>query len=193
MMIVMRARLRSLLRRLGRARHGAAAVEMAFLAPILVFLAAGMIDFGLGVYTKMMVADAAQAGAAYATLNAKTYGQTPCLSNTGPVCAWDQSVQAAATQAHGGQGTAFSSAVAATAAVLSCCLVNGAVDQPNCTQPPAAAPACTPTPPTAGTYVRVATSATLNTLLPYSFAGQLFSFSIPNPLTLQSIYLVRIE
>jgi Flp pilus assembly protein TadG len=174
---------------IGRARRGAAAVEMAFLAPILVFMAAGMIDFGLGVYTKMMVADAAQAGAAYAQLNAKNYGQTPCLSNTSPVCAWDQSIQSAATRSHS-TGTMFSSAVSATATVLFCCIVNGAVDRDNCTQPPATPPACNPT---AGTYVQVATSATLNTLLPYNFAGQLFSFTIPNPLTLQANYLVRIQ
>jgi Flp pilus assembly protein TadG len=191
MMSAMCLSLGSLFRRLGRARRGAAAVEMAFMAPILVFMAAGLIDFGLGVYTKMMVADAAQSGAAYAQLNAKNYGQTPCASNTAPVCAWDQSVQSAATQTH--VATAFSSVVTATATVLFCCIVNGVVDQPNCTQPPAAAPACNPTPPTAGTYVQVATSATLHTLLPYSFANQLFSFSIPNPLTLQSIYLVRIQ
>ena len=189
MTIDMRASRTSFFHRLGHARHGAAAVEMAFLAPILVFMAAGMIDFGLGVYTKMMVADAAQSGAAYAQLNAKNYGLTPCLSNTSPVCAWDQSIEAAATQSHG-HATVFSSAVSATATVLSCCIVNGAVDRANCTQPPAAPPTCTPT---AGTYVQVATSATLTTLLPYNFAGQLLSFNIPSPLTLQSYYLVRIQ
>lgn len=187
-MIAMRVSLRTFVPRLCRERRGAAAVEMAFMAPILVFMAAGLIDFGLGVYTKMMVADAAQAGAAYATLNAKNYGQTPCASNTAPICAWDQSVAGAATQSHG--GTVFSSAVAATATVLSCCIVNGIVDQPNCAQPPATPPTCNPT---AGTYVQVATSATLHTLLPYNFASQLFSFSIPNPLTLQSSYIVRIQ
>jgi Flp pilus assembly protein TadG len=191
MMIAMRLSLRSLFGRLGRARQGAAAVEMAFMAPLLVFMAAGLIDFGLGVYTKMMVADAAQSGAAYAQLNAVNYGSTPCTSNTGPVCAWDQSVQAAATQTHA--ATAFSSAVTATATVLFCCLAEGVVDRANCTQPPAAAPTCNPTPPTAGTYVQVATSATLSTLLPYSFVGQLFSFSIPSPLVLQAIYVVRIQ
>jgi len=179
----------SFFRRLGGARRGAAAVEMAFLAPILVFMAAGMIDFGLGVYTKMMVADAAQSGAAYAQLNAKNYGTTPCQSNTGPVCAWDQSIQAAATRSHSG-ATMFSSAVSATASVLFCCIVTGAVDRANCTEPPAAPPACAPT---AGTYVQVATSATLTTLLPYKFAGQLFNFSIPSPMTLQANYLVRIQ
>ena len=188
MMIVMRLSVCSFFQRLRRARQGAAAVEMAFLAPVLVFMAAGLIDFGLGVYTKMMVADAAQSGAAYATLNAKNYGQAPCASNTAPVCAWDQSIESAATQTHG--GTVFSSAVSATATVLSCCIVSGVVDQPNCAQPPAAPPTCNPT---AGTYVQVATSAILHTLIPYNLANQLFSFSIPNPLTLQSSYLVRIQ
>src|SRR3984957_14629369 len=127
------------LRRLGRARRGAAAIEMAFIAPVLIFLAAGVIDFGTGVYTKMMVADAAQSGAAYAQLNANSFTAATCASNTSPVCACDTSVQTAATRAHA-TATLFGSAVTATATVMSCCLVNGAIDFPNCTQPPAAAP-----------------------------------------------------
>jgi Flp pilus assembly protein TadG len=184
----------TILRRFGRARRGAAAIEMAFLAPVLVFLAAGIIDFGTGVYTKMMVADAAQAGAAYAQLNANSFTAASCQSNTNlAVCPWDTNVQSAATMAHG-TATLFSSAVTATATVMSCCLnASGAIDFPNCTQPPAAAPTCTPATPGAGTYTRVATSATLTTLLPYSYAAQAFNFQIASPITMQANYFVRVQ
>jgi Flp pilus assembly protein TadG len=183
-------RLRRIGLRLGRQRSGAAAVEMAFLAPILVFLAAGLVDFGLGVYTKMMVADAAQAGAAYAQLNAATYSKNPCTANT-PPCPFDQSVTAAATRSHGA-ATIFSSPVQATAKVLFCCLVNGTVDLANCTEPPNIAPICNPP---AGTYVQVSTSATYSTLLPYKFASNMLNlgFNIPNPLTMQANDIVRVQ
>lgn len=186
----MRLSLRDFLRQLGRARQGAAAVEMAFIAPILIFLAAGLIDFGTGVYTKMMVADAAQAGAAYAQLNAGSFTSATCTSNTSPVCGWDTSVVAAATAAHS-NATLFSTAVSASAIVMSCCLAaNGSVDLPNCTQPPAAAPVCTPA---AGTYTSVTTSASLTTLLPYKYAGEAFNFTIPSPITMTANYLVRVN
>jgi Flp pilus assembly protein TadG len=181
--------------RLGNSRSAAAAVEMAFIGPILVFLAAGMIDFGLGAYTKMMVSDAAQAGAAYAQLNAGNYNSTPCTSNTGPVCAWDQNVQTAATYAHP-SGTPFSTAPTATAAVYYCCISGGAVTPVgSCTQPPSAPPTCTPATPSAGTYVQIVATSQLTTLLPYNLVSSLFNFgvNIPNPLTLQSSYLVRIQ
>jgi Flp pilus assembly protein TadG len=182
----------TVLGRFGRARQGAAAIEMAFLAPVLVFLGAGLIDFGSGVYTKMMVADAAQSGAAYAQLNANTFSTASCTSNTNPVCAWDTSVQGAATMAHS-SATLFSSAVTATATVMSCCLnAGGTLDFPNCTLPPAAAPTCTPATPVAGTYTRVSASATFTTLLPYASAAQAFNISIPSPITMQANYFVRV-
>jgi len=101
-------------------------------------------------------------------------------------------VQNAATLAHS-NATLFSSAVTATATVMSCCLVSGAIDFPHCTQPPAAAPTCTPALPAAGTYTRVTTSAVLTTLLPYQYAAQAFNFSIPSPLTLTANYFVRVQ
>jgi Flp pilus assembly protein TadG len=188
----MRVRSHPVLRGFGRARRGAAAVEMALIAPVLVFLAAGVIDFGTGVYTKMMVADAAQSGAAYAQLNANSFTAASCLSNTGPVCAWDASVQSAATLAHG-NATLFSSAVTATATVMSCCLVNGVLDSANCTRPPAAAPACIPAAPAAGTYTEVTTGATLTTLLPYGFAAQAFNVGMAGPIALTANYFVRVQ
>ncbi|HXQ52434.1 MAG TPA: TadE/TadG family type IV pilus assembly protein [Stellaceae bacterium] len=178
-----------LLRTFARARSAAAAVEMALLAPVLVLMAAGLIDFGLGIYTKMMVADAAQSGAAYAQLNAVNYLQTPCASNANPACAWDQSIVAAATKSHGAS-TLFSTAITATANVLFCCIASGSVDVSNCTQPPAAAPSCSPA---AGIYVQVVASSQYNTLLPYHLASGLLNYTIPRAIPMQSIYLVRIH
>ena len=190
---VMRISLRKLRRlaaSLGRRRDGTAAIEMAFLAPILVFMAAGMIDFGLGVYTKMQVADAAQAGAAYAQLNASSYVAGACTTNS-PPCAFDTSVQSAATQSHS-TGTTFISPVTATAKLMFCCLNGNTVDLANCSQPPSAAPTCTPA---AGTYMQVETTANFTTIIPYSYVSQTLNLGInlTSPLAMTSYYLVRIQ
>src|SRR5271154_2908313 len=137
----LRDRYRSMLALAGalvRGRAGAAAVEMAFMAPILVFLGAGMIDFGIGIYDKMLVADAAQAGATYAQLNANCTNTTTCYANNGTAvlgcatngttagttnstsCTFDQNVVTAATKAHGSANSS-STAIAASAAVMFCC------------------------------------------------------------------------
>jgi Flp pilus assembly protein TadG len=185
-----------------RNSSGGAAVEMAFVAPVLGFLGAMMIDFGLGVYTKMAVANAAQAGAAYAQLNANCtastcYNQVGCSSNS-PACSFDQAVVNAAQIA--ANGTIFMTAPAATAEVLFCCIsaATGAVDlgaaQGDCTQPGSAAPTCTGE-PTAGTYVYVHASASFTTLLPYGTISSVFNLNanLPSPLAMSSNYLVRIQ
>jgi hypothetical protein len=61
--------LRAALRRFGRAREGMAAVEFTVVAPVLMFILVGMADVGTGLYRKMQVQSAAQAGGHYATLN----------------------------------------------------------------------------------------------------------------------------
>jgi len=59
-------------RRLARARNirrdngGVAAVEFAIIVPILVGSMISIVDLGLGLYTQVQLANAAQAGAAYA-------------------------------------------------------------------------------------------------------------------------------
>jgi Flp pilus assembly protein TadG len=190
----------ALSRRFAHCRRGVAAIEMAFIAPVLTFLAAGMIDFGLGFYVKMMVEDAVSSGGTYAVLNAATYGQAPCSSNTG--CAFDQSVVAAATISHS-LATYFSTPVTATAAILSCCVkqtLSGSstsytVDLANCSQPPSAAPTCASGQPAAGTYMRVSANSSYATLLPYSFVDNLFNLglNIPNPVPLTAYTVVRIQ
>lgn len=54
----------------GRGNAGVAAIEFAVIATILVFMAIGTLDLGLGFYRKMQVQSAAQAGAQYAMLHA---------------------------------------------------------------------------------------------------------------------------
>ena len=49
--------------------EGAALVELTIVAPMLVMMVVGTMDLGLGVYRKMQVEHAAQAGAQYAIVN----------------------------------------------------------------------------------------------------------------------------
>ena len=50
-------------------QSGAAAIELALLAPVLTVMMVSVIDIGFGIYRKMQVENAAQAGAHYATRN----------------------------------------------------------------------------------------------------------------------------
>jgi Flp pilus assembly protein TadG len=53
-------------RHFGRDERGATAVEFAMIAPILVAMVVSIVDLGLGLYADTQLANAAQAGAAYA-------------------------------------------------------------------------------------------------------------------------------
>jgi Flp pilus assembly protein TadG len=55
--------------RMMRDSEGASAIEFGFLAPILALLVMGIVDFGMGIWEDMKVANAAEAGAAYASVN----------------------------------------------------------------------------------------------------------------------------
>lgn len=59
-------------RRLVADCRGASVIEFAFIAPIIAILVIGVIDFGLALWNDMQVADAAQAGAAYAAVHGWT-------------------------------------------------------------------------------------------------------------------------
>ena len=52
-----------------RPRGGAAAVELALVLPLLIFLALGCVDFGRYAYYSIAVQNAARAAAAYAVIN----------------------------------------------------------------------------------------------------------------------------
>jgi Flp pilus assembly protein TadG len=49
--------------------HGSSAVEVALMAPILVLLLVGGVDFGRGYYVALEVSSAAESGALYGSLN----------------------------------------------------------------------------------------------------------------------------
>ncbi len=151
---------------------------MAFIAPILVSLAFGMVDFGLGVYTKMMVADAADAGAAYAFRNSAGY-------STGSQATFNSAVQNAATGAVTIPTVLSRSALSASATEEYCC---AGMASCNATTPPTCATGLT-----VGTYVAVTTSAAYTTFLPYQLLDSLFSFSIANPVTFTAVSTVRIQ
>lgn len=52
-----------------RDRKGAAAVEFALIAPLLAMMIILTVDLGMGIFSKMQVEDAAQAGAQYAIIH----------------------------------------------------------------------------------------------------------------------------
>ena len=58
--------LRRRLQSLRRDRRGVTAVEFAIIVPVMIGMCISIVDFGLGLYTQVQVADAAQSGAAYA-------------------------------------------------------------------------------------------------------------------------------
>lgn len=58
-----------LAKRLRRRLSGSVAVEMALFSPILAYMAVGIGEFGIGVYLKMQVEHAAQAGVQYALVH----------------------------------------------------------------------------------------------------------------------------
>jgi Flp pilus assembly protein TadG len=58
-----------ILARLLRGNEGVSALEFGLLAPILAILIIGIVDFGVAIWQDMQVANAAEAGAAYASVN----------------------------------------------------------------------------------------------------------------------------
>jgi Flp pilus assembly protein TadG len=64
----------SLLRRLGADRTANAAVEFAYVTPILLGISLPLVDLGSAAYHQMRVQDAAEAGAQYALSNGYTSG-----------------------------------------------------------------------------------------------------------------------
>ena len=66
-------------RKLGRTTDGSVAVETAIFAPVFLVMILGITDLGAGMFVKMTVNAAAQAGAAYAAINTNS----TCASLTG--------------------------------------------------------------------------------------------------------------
>jgi len=90
-------------RRRGRGHHdrGAAAVEMALVLPLLLFLLMGMIDFGRAYSAQIQLAQAAREGVRLASLNP---GLTSALQ-TSNINYGDAAIAGRATSAAGGLGT----------------------------------------------------------------------------------------
>jgi Flp pilus assembly protein TadG len=130
---------------------GLSGIEFAILAPVLVFMFIMTADFGLGVYTKMEVEAAVQAGAEYASLNGYNSSSiTSAVSNATNVSGL--TVTPAPNQFCG----CPSSTGVATATCGSTCASGDA----------------------AGTYVNVGAQATYTTLLTYpAIVSSSYTFS----------------
>ncbi|HEY4188817.1 MAG TPA: TadE family protein [Candidatus Limnocylindrales bacterium] len=61
----MRSRVFAQRRRLGRGRRGQSLVEFTLVLPLFLLLVAGMVDFGIGLYSNITVINAAREGARY--------------------------------------------------------------------------------------------------------------------------------
>jgi Flp pilus assembly protein TadG len=129
---------------------GAASVELAIIAPVLVAALICTVDLGFGIYRSMQVEAAAQAGANYAVVR----GFTP---------AGVTSAIASATSLGGVQAT--------PAPVQFCgCASAGGIANAACGQP------C-PDGTSPGTYVTVSAQANYTTLLPYPMFPNTFVFA----------------
>jgi Flp pilus assembly protein TadG len=138
--------------------RGAISVEFAIFAPALVLLLVSVLDLGMGVYRKMQVQNAAQAGAAYAVLHGFTVS----------------SIQDAVTSA-----TSFSSVSASPAPSKFCgCASNSGVATATCgsTCSGGSSP---------GTYVTVSAQGTYNTLLPYPMVPNSYTLTAQSTVRLQ--------
>ncbi|HUZ72998.1 MAG TPA: TadE family protein [Stellaceae bacterium] len=157
---------------------GVAAIEMALVTPILVVLALAMVDFGLGIYTKMLVGDAADAGAAYAFRNGSSY-------STATATTFNAAIAAAATGAVTVSPVLSSVPLTAVATETYCC---AGMTQCSASTSPSCASGYT-----VGTYVKVTATATYSTFLPYTLLTGLLAISISNPVPLTAVSTVRIQ
>ncbi len=172
------------LRRLASDRRGAALVEFAMVAPVLVGLTLPMVDIGIGFYYKTRVMTAAEAGAQYAFLKGWSGN-----NNTTPQTA----INTAVTSATGLSGVSSSPAPS-----LSCKCVDG-TNLVNPSNPPStpwkpsdctslSSSNCTGTgvnPQSPGAYVTVNAQVTYTPLFSY--------LSFGNSVTLTASSTVRIQ
>ena len=149
------------------AEDGASAIEFAFVAGILAVLFLGLVDFSMGFWDKMQVANGARAGAEYAVVNGYDHDK----------------VTTAATDA--------TAAINVTMGTPQASEVCGCPDATSGITPqwaPTGSPAtcsgtCTYGSP--GTYVTVSTSGTYKPIFPWP--------GLPSTMTFQSTAIVRIN
>src|SRR5229473_5057289 len=142
--------LRRFLARVASNTSGAVAVEFGFIVPVLALMVVSVIDIGLGVYRKMQVEDAAQAGVQYAIAhgfdaNAISNAVTSA-TNSSAITASPAPVQFC--------GCATGSGISTVSCGTTCS--GGAV---------------------AGTYTVVSAQATYSSLLNYQIVPQTYNFS----------------
>jgi Flp pilus assembly protein TadG len=148
---------RFLVRALGNT-SGAAAIEFGVVVPVLALMVTAVIDIGFGVYRKMQVEDAAQAGAEWAIKNGF---DANAISN-------------AVTSA-----TNASNINASPAPVQFCgCATGSTVSSATCGTP------C-PGGAQAGTYVTVSAQMTYNTTLSYPVLPSSYNFTAQSTARLQ--------
>jgi len=140
-----------------RGASGATAIEFAIIGPALVLMMACTIDLGMGIYRKMQVQNAAQAGAEYAI----AHGFTASIAN-------------AVTNA-----TSFSGIAASPAPSEFCgCPSSTGVTSVTCSSTCSSGAA-------AGTYVMVSAQGTYNTILSYPLIPNSFVFAAQSTVRIQ--------
>lgn len=153
---------RSSLRIVG-ADRGSAAIEFGLVAPILVAMLLGILDFGIGFWDQLQVNTAAQAGAAYAvTTGFNSTAISNAVTSGGPTA-----IQASPAPAETcGCPNATSGITAATPATPPCSGTCSGGGSP-------------------GTYVTVNAQLSYTTIFPWP--------GLARPLTLKSTAMVRIQ
>jgi Flp pilus assembly protein TadG len=144
------ARLRAFLSARGEATAGAASIELAIIAPVVVLALICTFDLGLGIYRSMQVESAAQAGAEYAIARGYSVdGVTRAVASA----------------------TSFTGIAANPAPLQFCgCAAASGVTAVTCGQ------TC-PDGTAAGTYVTVSAQGTYNTFLPYPMFPNAYTFA----------------
>jgi Flp pilus assembly protein TadG len=110
----------SYFRRFVRNSVGTAAVETAVFAPIFLTLTLGITDLGTGMFVRMQVNAAAQAGAAYAVINSRS---AACFQAVTASCL--TSIKTAMKDATG--NPSFCTGMVCSASLTSCADANGGV------------------------------------------------------------------
>jgi len=149
---------RTWLRRLGLDEAGIAGVELALATPMLALLMTGGFDFGRAIYEQHRLAAAAQAGVQYATALSAN------LANTSGIVA-------------AARADANDTASALTVTTNQCTCPGGT---PQCST----AATCTGS-TVSGTYVKVAVSESLSTLINYPF--------LSSPMTISGVAMMRVQ
>lgn len=148
---------RSALGAFANATHGVAAVEFALVATMLAFMLIGTLDLGFGIFRKMQVQYAAQAGAQYAMIHG-----------------FDQSLISSAVL-----NATNSSTISASPAPSQFC------GCPSCSSIKSVSCGAACSTGTAGTYVSVSAQSTYTPLFRFPIIPQSFTFTAQSTVRMQ--------